>query len=165
MTLPASSVRRVKRLRNATHHKGRFPHPLVDRHNGWKFIQCALLDGQSQFLADGIPHHFLLRDGENGLDTLPIFANHFRRLVGMVHVIELDPADKGADNDIAVVEDASQLVGLHAHREDGAERSLLAAVVQEHDLLQPDHALVGDDVVIVAPIYPIPNCPHNDKGQ
>ncbi len=44
------------------------------------------------------------------------------------------------------------------------ERCFLAAVVQRHDLLQADDAAVGDHVVVVLPIDPLPN-PVANPGQ
>jgi len=75
----------------------------------------------------------------------------------MVHMIKFNPSDESPHNHISIIERTAEYIDFRAHREDRAQRRLLPAVVQSNDLLQPDYALVGDDVIIIAPVDRVPN--------
>ena len=81
------------------------------------------------------------------------------RLNGMIDMVEFKFAHKSADDDIAVIKYTSQRIAFHTDGKDGAERRFFAAVVQADHFFQPDHALIGDNVIIVAPVNGLPEAP------
>ena len=111
---------------------------------------------ERKLFAKSVLHCFLFHPNSSLLCTLPMFFDHACGLLGMIDIVERDLPHKGAHDHIAIIQNAAKWVCLYANCNDRAERRFLPAIINTHYLFKPDGTLVGDNVIIIAPIDPRP---------
>src|SRR6266540_4953385 len=130
---------------------------LGDRRScGYGFHFWLGRDWNPQSLANGILHGFLFQTHRRFTGTLPIFLNHFRRLVRMIDMVKWNPSHKGPHDHITIIQGTTSWCRLNADGHDGAQWRFLPAVINAHDFFKPHHAWIGHNVIVIAPIHDTP---------
>ncbi len=76
-----------------------------------------------------------------------------------------DPAHEGSHDHIPKIQGAAQWICFNANGKDSAQWGFLPAVINSHDFFKPYHALIGHNVIIVAPIDHQPYDPTDHCDQ
>jgi len=118
-----------------------------------------------QLLAERRAHFFFFKSGFVRLPAPPKHLDQVLYDIRVRHPIEAHIPDNGAHNHIRVTQDPAGLRALNPYGNHHSQRRFLAGFVESRYFFHPDHAVVGDDVVIVSPVMIIPCQPKRANNK